>query len=165
MSEMNRLNVKKFVGLVGVERSGKTHILKGLAEWMLNLPGARLRCAYDNSLNRIDDIAGAKDFMAAIDCCGKTYVVVTFGDVRHIVRGIIGITIEITIEVSVEVFFAAMRSESPNVCDEYRKVLSEYNRNFLIVKKTRFFEKRCPRDKLIEVDRNWIDKFALEICG
>lgn len=123
---MDKLKIKRVVGLEGFRNSGKTNVMNLLCKTILNMDGARILHVLDWQGNVCDTntIVFGVDIFVVLEIKGKVVVIVSGGDYEKTPNFVINILIKLSI--SIDVLFVGMRYRKPSVGDGYRVAFSQY---------------------------------------
>lgn len=132
------MRIKKFIGLEGLNGSGKTTVLKELCNWLLSHEDGRSLRLFSKRGSAIDVATfppAIDDFIAFIRVWGKVVVVATGGDDWWVPEKAAEILEIVSIEV--DVYLGAIRKavnekrKHPSVKDGYERVFATAQRVFL----------------------------------
>ena len=155
---MDKLQVKRVVGLEGFVDSGKTSVMKLLCRTILNMDGARILYGLDGNWNvcAANKINFEADIFIVLEVKGKIVVIVSGGDCKTTPDFIIKILIKLSI--SIDVLFVGMRYRKPSVGDGYRVAFNQYGIKVESVFKPGFKRtKELPDGVKEEFEKIWVD--------
>ena len=155
---MDKLQVKRVVGLEGFVNSGKTSVMKLLCKSILNMDEARILHVLDMQGNvcTATKIDFRNDIFVVLEVKGKVVVIVSGGDYKTTPACIIKILLKLSIRI--DILFVGMRYRNPSVGDVYRAAFNLYGITMESVFKPGFKRDWDIPDEVKEgLERIWVD--------
>lgn len=164
------MNIKRFIGLEGLNGSGKTTTLKELSETLAWKKGGTVRYLFSkrgSALNVASFPPSIDDYIVVIEISGKIVVIVTGGDDWWVPE--IAVKVIASIQIEVDIFIAAIRKairtkrKYPSVRDGYCRRLDSCQMQFM--EKNRIGHgNEMSAAYIANADSKMVRKLMKEIC-